>query len=274
MRDLAVGGAPDGAEIWAQRGLYTAGVSVGAPPDALAPEGQVWGLPPPNPHAMRRAGFDPFAQLLSANMRHAGGIRIDHVMALTRLFWVPEGADGSSGAYVAYPLEDLIAQVTLESHRAECLVVGEDLGTVPDGLRPRLADAGMLGYRVVLLEREGLGFRKPEAYPANALACVTTHDLPTFAGWWEGADIVERAAIGLIAAEVKDAALAEREQEKQKLVDALIAEALLAEGETEPDGNHRRRSLLRRPVPRRVGAGPGGRLGRRAGGGQSARHRP
>ena len=233
MRDLAVGGAPDGAEIWSQPQLYTTGVSVGAPPDQLAPNGQVWGLPPPNPNAMRRAGYDAFAQLLAANMRHAGGVRIDHVMALTRLFWVPEGADGASGAYVANPLEDLLAQVTLESHRAECLVVGEDLGTVPEGLRPRLADAGMLGYRVVLLEREGLGFRRPEAYPANALACVTTHDLPTFAGWWEGADIAERAAIGLVTAEAKDAALAEREKEKQKLVECLVAEGLLTERETD-----------------------------------------
>lgn len=233
MRDLAVGGAPDGAEIWAQRDLYVGGVSVGAPPDALAPQGQVWGLPPPNPHAMRRSGFSGFFNLLAANMRHAGGLRIDHVMGLTRLFWVPDGAAGADGAYVANPLEDLLAQVSLASERAQCLVVGEDLGTVPDGLRPRLADAGMLGYRVVLLEREGLGFRKPESYPANTMACVTTHDLPTLAGWWEGADIAERKAIGLISAEEADAATVQRAAEKQELLDALVAENLLAVGETD-----------------------------------------
>jgi glycogen operon protein len=233
MRDLAVGGAPDGAEIWTQSGLYTTGVSIGAPPDALAPDGQVWGLPPSDPHAMRRTGFDGFAALLAANMRHAGGVRIDHVMALARLFWVPEGAAGGSGTYVTYPLEDLLAQVTLESHRAECLVVGEDLGTVPEGLRPRLADAGMLGYRVLLLDWEGTGFRKPEAYPVNALACVTTHDLPTFAGWWGGLDIAERVALGLTPAEAEEAALAERKLEKQALINALVAEKLLAEEETD-----------------------------------------
>jgi glycogen operon protein len=233
IRDLAVGGAPDGAEIWAQRDLYADGVSVGAPPDTLAPQGQVWGLPPPDPHAMRRTGFAGFARLLNANMRHAGGLRIDHVMALTRLFWVPDGADGADGAYVRYPLEDLLAQVSLESERAECLVVGEDLGTVPDGLRPRLADAGMLGYRVMLLERDGVGFHKPGSYPANTLACFTTHDLPTFAGWWEGASITERKAIGLFTAEAAEAALAQRALEKQALLDALVAENLLAQGETD-----------------------------------------
>jgi glycogen operon protein len=182
---------------------------------------------------MRRAGFSGFFNLLRANMRHAGGLRIDHVMGLTRLFWVPEGAAGADGAYVANPLEDLLAQVCLESERAGCLVVGEDLGTVPDGLRPRLADAGMLGYRVVLLERDGIGFRKPASYPANTMACVTTHDLPTLAGWWEGADIAERKAIGLISAEEADAATAQRSLEKQALLDVLVAEKLLVEGETD-----------------------------------------
>jgi len=228
IRDLAVGAAPDGAEVWAQPALFATGMSVGAPPDPLAPQGQVWGLPPPNPLAMERTGFAAFADMLRANMRHAGGLRIDHVMGLTRLFWVPEGADGGDGAYVSYPLQHLLAQVTLESAGARCLVIGEDLGTVPDGLRARLADAEMLGYRVLLLEREGLGFRQPDVYPARSMACVTTHDLPTFAGWWGDADIEELEQIGHLRGDEVSGALERRDSEKAALVAALKGQGLPA----------------------------------------------
>ena len=229
IRDLAVGAAPDGAEVWAQPSLYAKGISVGAPPDPLAPRGQVWGLPPVNPLEMERTGFAAFAALLRANMQSAGALRIDHVMGLTRLFWVPEGFDGKDGAYVAYPLEHLLGQVALESQAARCTVIGEDLGTVPEGLQPRLADAAMPGYRVLLLEREGLRFRPPEAWPALALACVTTHDLPTFAGWWEGADIAELRTLGQLPPAAFVQALAKRDAEKVELVAALKREGLPAE---------------------------------------------
>ncbi len=228
MRDLAIGAAPDGAEVWTQPDFYVKGVSVGAPPDLLATTGQIWGLPPVDPHRLTRAGFAPFATLLAANMRHAGGMRIDHAMGLTRLFWVPDGAEGKDGAYVAYPFKDMLGQVTLESNRAECLVVGEDLGTVPGGFREPLAEADIQAYRVLFLERDGLGFNKPSAYAQNALSCISTHDLPTFAGWWEAADLHERALLNIIPMETLGEALTTREAEKAALVKALVAEGFLA----------------------------------------------
>ena len=227
MRDLAIGAAPDGCEVWAQPDIYVKAVSVGAPPDRLAPTGQIWGLPPIDPHRLTQGGFAAFAGLLAANMRHAGGMRIDHAMGLTRLFWVPDGAEGKDGAYVAYPFKDMLGQVTLESSRAECLVVGEDLGTVPKGFREPLAEADVQAYRVLFLERDGVGFNKPAVYAQNALSCISTHDLPTFAGWWEGADLHERATLGIIPMATLGDALATREQEKAALITALVAEGML-----------------------------------------------
>ncbi|MDB5395699.1 MAG: glgX [Rhodospirillales bacterium] len=232
MRDLAIGAAPDGAEVWAQPDMFVSGVSVGAPPDPLALNGQIWGLPPLDPHGMARTGFSAFAGLLAANMRHARGLRIDHVMGVSRLFWVPDGADGKDGAYVAYPFKDLLGQLTVESSRAQCLVIGEDLGTVPEGLREPLAAADVQSYRVLFLERDGIGFKPPESYRANALACISTHDLPTFIGWWEAADLKERHALGIIPSDGIAEAVAIRADEKAALIDALVAEALLPPLET------------------------------------------
>jgi glycogen operon protein len=235
MRDLAIGAAPDGAEVWTQPDMFIKGVSVGAPPDPLATSGQIWGLPPLDPHRLAQTGFGAFANLLAANMRHAGGLRIDHAMGLTRLFWVPDGAEGKDGAYVAYPFKDMLGQVTLESDRAQCMVVGEDLGTVPGGFREPLAEADVQSYRVLFLERDGLGFNRPEVYAQNALSCISTHDLPTFAGWWEGADLHERALLGIIEMATLGDALATREQEKTALIAALVAEDMLEDpGETVP----------------------------------------
>ncbi len=238
LRDLAVGAAPDGAEVWAQPGLFAGSVSIGAPPDTLAPQGQVWGLPAPNPLSMAENGFAAFAELLAANMRYAGGLRIDHVMALTRLFWVPDGAEGADGAYVAYPFEDLLAQVTFESMKARCLIVGEDLGTVPDGLRAALSAADILSYRVLLLEREGLGFKPSASYPAKAVACVTTHDLPPFAGWWEAKDIAERKALHLIDDAAASRLASERETEHSTLLAAIATQdmAVSSDADSPPSG--------------------------------------
>jgi glycogen debranching enzyme GlgX/4-alpha-glucanotransferase len=224
-RDLAVGAAPDGAEAWARDGELAQGAWVGAPPDPLAPLGQNWHLPPPIPARMADGGFRSFAGLLAANMRHAGALRIDHVLGLARLFWIPESGSGPDGAYVTYPLRDLLGQVALESMRARCTVVGEDLGTVPEGLRPVLAEANVLSYRVLLLERDGLGFTPPGAWPARAVSCVTTHDLPPLAGWWEAADLRERRELGLIAPGTDPAP--ERAAERTALVDALTREGVL-----------------------------------------------
>jgi glycogen operon protein len=226
-RDLAVGAAPDGAEIWAESALVASGVSIGAPPDPLGPLGQVWGLPPFDPHRLRADGYRAMAALFAANMRHAGALRIDHVMGLARQFWVPDGADGADGAYVAFPLADLLAVLTLESERAGCLVIGEDLGTVPEGLREALTAAGALSYRVLPFERDGPALRPPSAYPRAALACVATHDLPPLAGWWTLVDIDERQALGLMTKAEADAARAERAAEKRALLRALTEAGLL-----------------------------------------------
>jgi glycogen operon protein len=161
LRDLAIGAAPDGAESWAGADAVARGVSVGAPPDLFSPGGQVWNLPPPIPHAQVAAGASAFRDLVAANTRHAGALRVDHVMGLERLFWVPDGAPASEGAYVRYPLELLLGVLALESQRARCLVIGEDLGTVPDGLRERLAATDVLSYRVLWFEREGADFIAP-----------------------------------------------------------------------------------------------------------------
>ncbi len=160
-RDLAVGAAPDGGEVSAESGFYLRGVSVGAPPDAFCEAGQIWGLPPSDPLAMARGGYEAFAKLLRANMRHAGALRIDHVMALERLFVIPEGAPASHGAYLSYPLGDLVGVLALESQRARCVVVGEDLGTVPLGFREKMAAANVLSYRVLWFERYGKILRRP-----------------------------------------------------------------------------------------------------------------
>jgi glycogen operon protein len=224
--DLAIGSAPDGAEAWASQHLLASGVSVGAPPDPFAPDGQVWGLPPPSPHALTASGYSGFAEILRANMAHAGALRIDHAMGLSRLFWVPEGADGKDGAYVSYPFADLLGQVTLASRRARCMVVAEDLGTVPEGFREALSAADILRYKVMLLDREGRGFAPPCGYPHLSLACFSNHDLPTFAGWWRGADIEEGSALGRVPD--ADAARTERELEKQALASGGGEDAALS----------------------------------------------
>ncbi len=162
-----------------------------------------------------------FRDLVAANMRHAGALRIDHVMGLTRLFWIPDGATAAEGAYVDYPLAALLGVLALESERARCLVVGEDLGTVPDGLRERLAAADVLSYRVLWFERDAAGFVDPSRYPVKAAACVSTHDLPTIAGWWTGADIDEKQSLGLLAADAAESERAERRTAKAALADAL-----------------------------------------------------
>ncbi len=220
-RDLAVGAAPDGAEAWANQDKLLTGVSIGAPPDPFAEEGQIWSLPPPDPFAMAREGYAGFSALLRANMRHAGALRIDHVMGLQRLFLVPDGASGRDGTYLSYPLQDLLGHLALESTRRNCMVVGEDLGTVPEGLSATLAAANVLSYRVLWFERDGAAFRPPARWPALAAACVSTHDLPTLAGWWTGADIDERQALGLLDAAAADAARAARAADKAALAALL-----------------------------------------------------
>jgi len=231
-RDLAVGAAPDGAESWGNADQLMRASSVGAPPDPFAEGGQNWGLPPPNPLAWKRSAYSFFNGMVAANMRHAGAVRIDHAMSLARLFVIPHGAKALEGAYLSYPVHDLVGQLALESQRARCLVVGEDLGTVPWGFRETMDAADILSYRVFWFEREGDGFLPPKGYPKKSLACLSTHDLPTLKGWWLGEDIREKEALGLITPEVAAAARERRDGDKRALLRLVEREGLRSAGET------------------------------------------
>jgi (1->4)-alpha-D-glucan 1-alpha-D-glucosylmutase len=224
--DLAISIAPDGSEAWANQRLYALGVHVGAPPDELNTQGQDWGLPPLAPRRLCDAGYAPLIATLRANMARAGALRIDHVMGLSRLYWVPAGMKPDQGAYVRYPLDDLLGILALESHRSRCMVIGEDLGTVSDELRKRLAESEVLSYRLLMFEREAARFRAPGEFPRRALVAWGTHDLPTFTGWWEEGDLRIRAAIGLLDEEGLRREREQRGQDRRALVAALAAEGL------------------------------------------------
>jgi (1->4)-alpha-D-glucan 1-alpha-D-glucosylmutase len=229
--DLAVSIDPGGAEAWARQDLYAKAASVGAPPDAFNREGQDWGLPPIVPGRLRAMHYEPFLATLRANMRHAGALRIDHVMGLMRLFWVPRGGKPADGAYVHYPFDDLAGLVALESHRHRCMVIGEDLGTVPDDVRRTLQAHDVLSYRVLMFERDDARFRPSQSYPEGALATASTHDLPTLRGWWEGYDIGVRKGLGMIASDEEAARQRdERRNDRDQLVAALDAAGALSDG--------------------------------------------
>lgn len=184
MQDLPIGFDADGADAWAFQDVLADGISVGAPPDEFNTKGQNWGLPPFIPDRLRESGYEPFLQTIRACLRHAGGLRIDHVMGLFRLFWIPKDMEPKDGAYVwGYP-QDLLAIVALESHRAKAVIVGEDLGTVEASTREELMKRRVLSYRLVWFEQDA-----PEKFPEQALAAITTHDLPTVAGLWTGFDL-------------------------------------------------------------------------------------
>ncbi|HXP98261.1 MAG TPA: 4-alpha-glucanotransferase [Telmatospirillum sp.] len=225
-RDLGVGIADDGAEAWANQSLLCHGVSIGAPPDPLNLAGQDWGLVPFNPIALQEEAYLPFLDVLEANMRHAGAMRLDHAMSLQRLYWVPQGAKADQGAYVRYPVEDLFGLVALASRRRNCLVIGEDLGTVPDGFRQRMDDNDILGYRLLVFEKVGDRLRPPDQFPGKALIGFGTHDLPSLVGWWAAIDVEARQRLALYP----DSALGESEVEQRLLDRRLLVEALHAAG--------------------------------------------
>jgi len=191
IQDLPIGFAGGGADAWTWQDVLAEGVSVGAPPDAFNSQGQDWGSPPLIPWRLRDADYEPFVQSIRATIAGAGGLRIDHVMGLFRLWWVPSAGTAADGAYVRYPSEDLLDIVALESHRAQALVVGEDLGTVEDGVREAMAEHGVLSYRLLWFEDDD-----PAEWPAEAMAAITTHDLPTVAGLWTGEDVEEQREHG------------------------------------------------------------------------------
>jgi (1->4)-alpha-D-glucan 1-alpha-D-glucosylmutase len=220
--DLAVGADPAGAEAWSHQQATVTGASVGAPPDRLNLNGQNWGLAPPHPLAWRSRNYAPFIELLEAGMRHAGALRIDHILGLMRLYWIPAGASAKAGAYVRYPWRDLLAVAAGQSRRDRCLIVGEDLGTVPEGLRDAMMDRGILSYRLLYFERDRIGFYAPSDYPAEALAAVGTHDLPTLPGWWHGDDIALRDRLHLWPSpEQRDDESRARERDRVAMIKAL-----------------------------------------------------
>jgi 4-alpha-glucanotransferase len=230
-RDLAIGADGSGAETWANAAAVVSGASVGAPPDIGNPSGQDWGLPPFHPVQLRNEAYRGFIDLIRANMRHAGGLRIDHVMGLRQLWWVPAGHAPRDGAYVRYPMDDLIGILALESQRNRCLVVGEDLGTVPEGFREQLAAANILSYRVLSFEQNpGTGvFLPPADYPRPALAVVGSHDLPTLRGWWDGVDLDLKQNLQLFPGGDEEAAEQRRlrQRDRSRLLEALRAEGLI-----------------------------------------------
>ena len=201
VADLAVGADGGGSQAWSRQRDMLIGLSIGAPPDLLNALGQSWGLAAFSPRALRADGFRPWIDMLRAAFAHAGGIRIDHVLGLVRMWLVPDGADALEGAYVRYPFDDMLRLVALESWRHRAIVIGEDLGTVPEGLPEKLAAAGLLGIRVLWFERQwhvpGQPFRAVDEWSNAALAVTTTHDLPTTAGWWSGRDIEWRRQLDL-----------------------------------------------------------------------------
>ena len=229
--DLAVGDERFSAQCWMNRALYAVDTGVGAPPDDFSPRGQNWGLPPQIPRQLADMAYEPFIRSLRANMRHAGALRIDHVMCLMRLYWVPAGCAADAGTYVGYPFDDLLAIVALESHRNRCLVIGEDLGTVPNEVRHALWVNKILSYRILLFEKDwdNGSFRAPAEYPSLALCASGSHDLPTLRGYWHGADLELREQLMLYPhAEMAGQQRDLRRQDRHEILAALTRENLVS----------------------------------------------
>ncbi len=231
VQDLPIGVDPDGFDAWEWQGVLAAGVTVGAPPDEFNRQGQNWGLPPFVPAALRAAAYRPFVETIRSSMAPGGGLRIDHVMGLSRLWWVPDGNEPSDGVYVRYPADDLFAIVALESMRAGAFVVGEDLGTVEDSVRAAMAEHGMLSYRLLWFEDQ-----EPPQWPAQALAAVTTHDLPTVVGLWTRSDTTAQ----------RDAGLEPNEESQEAVRDHLARRAGLDPHATSDDAVRAAHDLLAR----------------------------
>jgi 4-alpha-glucanotransferase len=218
--DTAIGVDPAGADAWMAQGAVLRGLSVGAPPDQFNPAGQNWGLTAYNPHGLIANNLEPFRQMLRAAMRYAGAVRLDHVLGLMRLYVIPYGLPAGQGTYLRLPLANMLAVVAEESRRCGCIVIGEDLGTVPDNFRDTLSVWGVWRYLVVLFERHGDGsFRRPDEYPEQAIATFNTHDLATFVGWMSSHDLKVKRAINVDPGETED----DRHNSRVTLCKALTA---------------------------------------------------
>lgn len=227
-QDLAIGASAGGSDVWTHRSLFAQGVNLGAPPDPLAAEGQDWGLPPLNPHRLRDDDrYEYWRTLIRASMRYSGALRIDHVLGLFRQFWIPHGRSGKDGAYVRFPTNDLLGILALESHRANAIVVGEDLGTVPKEVPGMLEQWSVLGSRVLYFEREKEAFKRPSRYARTALTTANTHDMSPLAGYWSGRDLELRGEVGQLTPSGKKKARRERTADKALLVSVLRDEGLI-----------------------------------------------
>lgn len=235
ITDVAVGMDPGGSHAWSRPQDLLAGLNIGAPPDAFQANGQDWGVTTFSPRALAASGYAGFLATLRSAMRHAGGVRIDHILGLRRLWVVPHGAGPTEGAYLTYPMQDLMRLIAIESHRHGVLVIGEDLGTVPPGLRETLDAGGVRGMQVMLFEQDEDGaFKAPEHWSPKACALTTTHDLPPIAGWWEGADIAWRLRLNPdLPADEAAGLRSERESQRAVLWTAFCA-AGCAEGQRPP----------------------------------------
>jgi 4-alpha-glucanotransferase len=229
--DYAVGANPSGSETWADQASYSMSAEIGAPPDPLALRGQGWGIPPQDPATMLSQRLQGFIRMIRNNMRYYGALRLDHVMSLCRLWWVPSGFSPRDGAYVHYPLEQLLTVLALESARAHCLVVGEDLGVVPDEMRRAMPEFGLYHYKVLLFEQSDGRFRAPQEYVKRALATVTTHDMPTLLSYWEGRDIELRRLLQLYpSADIEREVVEARTRDREALLTALREQGLQPPG--------------------------------------------
>jgi 4-alpha-glucanotransferase len=230
-RDLAVGESEGSSEIWSNPELYAIDASIGAPPDIMGPLGQKWGLPPMNPDSLYQQKYQPIIDLLSSNMNSCGALRLDHVMALLRLWWVGADDEAKQGGYVYYPMDDLLGILALESQRHQTIIVGEDLGTVPSEIRTKLAEQGILSYRVFLFEQahDG-GFFSPEHYPTQSLAALTTHDIPTLRGYWHCEDLALAKTLQLYDDEQFPQLYDQRLSDKQAILNSLHGHGALPVG--------------------------------------------
>jgi 4-alpha-glucanotransferase len=252
VHDLAVGVHPGGADAWAQQDAFAAGMSVGAPPDAFNARGQDWGLPPWRPDALAASGYAPYRGLLRGLLRHAGALRLDHVMGLFRLWWVPLGAEPTQGTYVRYDAEAMLAVLVLEAHRAGAVVIGEDLGTVEPGVREALSRRGVLGTSVLWFERDWAGSGRPlppEDWREGCVATATTHDLPSTAARLTGEHVALRHRLGLLTRPL-DRERTEDSAEVAEWRAGLTRLGLLPEGTHDEEGEIRAvyRFLLRTPA--------------------------
>ncbi len=229
--DMAVGVDRGGADVWANQHLFAKSSAVGAPPDEYNQKGQDWGLPPLIPEKMREEAYESFIEILRQNMRHAGALRIDHVMGLMRLFWIPPGLPPSQGAYIHYPVDEMFGILALESQRNQCMVIGEDMGTVPDIVRDRMNRWGIYSYKVFFFEKLDDRFKSPEEYQDTAAVAVSTHDLPTLSGFWQGQDIAVRTELDLYPnKEMRDRQIKDRVMERMAILNLLEQRDMLPAG--------------------------------------------